>query len=219
MDGLVDADVRQQEGTHMTAPRGSGELLYRLNDRDEIVFVNESWSEFAKANGGEGLIALRVLGQQLWSFITDATTRQLYYDVLKRVRAGRQIQFQFRCDSPSRRRLLEMTVLQAAGGVIEFHTRMIREEHREYQALLEPDRAHSDEFLPVCAWCKKVDIGGTWAEVEEAVTHLGLFERPLLPQLTHGICQVCYTEMMKLLEKPGGVSDRSLQTMVPRAAE
>lgn len=203
----------------MTAPGGGGELLYQVNDRDEIVFVNESWSEFAKANGGEGLIALRVLGQPLWSFITDATTRQLYDDVLKRVRTGLQVQFQFRCDSPSWRRLLEMTVLQAPGGVIEFHTRTIRVEHREYQALLEPDRVHSDEFLPMCAWCKKVDIGGAWAEVEEAVTRLRLFERPLLPQLTHGICQGCYTEMMKLLEEPGGISDRSLQTMIPRAAE
>lgn len=185
----------------MTTPGGGADLCFRLNDRDEIIFVNESWNAFAKANGGEELMAPQVIGRRLWGFITDATTRQLYLDVLKRVRSGSRVRFRFRCDTPSRRRLLEMDVSQLA-DTTEFRTCVIWEEEREYQALLEPDRLTSGEFLHVCAWCKKVDIGSGWAEVEDAVSALRLFERPLLPQLTHGICQVCYREMMRIIENP-----------------
>ncbi len=185
----------------MTSPGGSADLCYQLNDRDEIVFVNEPWDAFARANGSDGLVAPHVLGHVLWGFITDATTRQLYLDMLKRVRSGSQVRFQFRCDTPSRRRLLEMDVSQVAGAT-EFRTRVIWEEEREYQALLAPDRPASDEFLHMCAWCKKVDIGDEWVEVEDAVSALRLFERPLLPQLTHGICQACYQEMTRIIEEP-----------------
>lgn len=178
---------------------GGMDLLYRVNDRDEIVFVNETWTDFAKSNGGDSLVPSRVLGRSLWEYITDATTRQVYFDVLKRVRAGRTVQFRLRCDSPSYIRLLEMRVAQAAAGLTEFRSRLIWEEPREYQALLEPDRAFSDQFMHVCAWCRKVNVGGVWAEVEEAVISLRLFEQPLLPQLTHGICPACHAEMMDVL--------------------
>ena len=56
---------------------GNDEILYRLNDRDEIVFVNDVWSEFATANDGRHLVPSQVLGRSLWDFITDLTTRQL----------------------------------------------------------------------------------------------------------------------------------------------
>jgi len=203
------------EDMDMTVPGGGGDLLYRLNDRDEFVFVNEAWNEFASANGGDALVAPLLLGRPLWGFITDATTRQLYHDLLKRVRSGRPVQFQFRCDTPSLRRLLEMDVAVAPGGTTEFRTRVISEELREYQALLEPDRLTSDEFLHMCAWCKQVDIGAEWVEVEEAVALLRLFEQPLLPQLTHGICQACYAKMMKVLEEPGAIPEQAAQPPTP----
>lgn len=185
----------------MTTPGGDSELCYRLNNHDEIVFVNDAWNAFARANGSEGLAAPLILGHKLWAFITDATTRHLYLDMLQRVRSGRSIRFEFRCDTPSRRRLLEMDVSQTY-DTTEFRTRVIWEEEREYQALLEPDRPASDQFLHMCAWCKKVDIGQRWAEVEDAVAALRLFEQPLLPQLTHGICPACYRDMTSVLEEP-----------------
>lgn len=195
----------------MTTPGGSADLCYQLNEHDEIAFVNDAWDAFARANGSDGLAAPQVLGRPLWGFITDATTRQLYLDMLKRVRSGSRVRFQFRCDTPSRRRLLEMDVSQVSSAT-EFRTRVIWEEEREYQALFEPDRPASDEFLHVCAWCKKVDVGAGWAEVEEAVTTLRLFERPMLPQLTHGICQPCYQKMTAVIEETdtpaGAVNDR-----------
>lgn len=179
------------------------DICYRLNGRDEIVFVNDAWNVFASANAGEHLTEARVLGQSLWRFVTDGPTRVLYSTVLARVRDGRSAKFVFRCDSPDCRRLLEMEVAAAPGGLAEFRVRTISEEVRPPQPLLDADRPHTEELLRMCGWCKKVDLGDRWAEVEEAAASLGLFERPLLPHVTHGICGPCYERIAATLSDEG----------------
>ncbi len=198
----------------MTAPSGE-DMRYAVNDRDEIVFVNDAWCAFAAANGGERLGPDAVLGRSLWQFIADPTTQRLYHKVLERVRVGHDVRFNFRCDSPDRRRLLAMEVVQVPGGVIEFRTRMLSEEARAWQPLFDPASAHSNEFVYVCAWCKRVDVGGEWVEVEEAVARLELFDRPVLPQLSHGICRSCYAEMIGQL---GGQGEKQGQALPPHGA-
>lgn len=188
-------------------PSRGREIHYRLNDRDEIVFVNEAWDAFASTNAGEHLTATHVLGRPLWEFITDSTTQLLYRDILTRVRGGRPVRFALRCDSPDCRRLMEMHVACGPGGLTEFRVRTGAEEERSPQPLLDPHRAHSEEFLRVCGWCKKVDVGGRWAELEEAVPLLGLFERPLLPLVTHGICEDCYARMLATLKQDESSSE------------
>ena len=49
-----------------------------------------------------------------------------------------------------------------------------------------------DRYLTICSWCKRVDVGDDkWAEVEDAVRDLELFNGTLLPTLTHGMCLDC----------------------------
>ena len=175
------------------------EVHYRLNERDEIVFVNEAWDAFAARNSGGHLSSARVLGRPLWDFITDQATELLYRDVLARIRAGRLVRFVFRCDSADCRRRLEMEVSGGPGNGAEFRVRTLSEEARPPQSLFDPDRPHAEDLLRVCGWCKKVDVGSHWVEVEEAVSVLGLFERPLLPGVTHGICESCFAEMVATL--------------------
>src|SRR5262249_40724309 len=112
---------------------------------------------------------------------------------------GRTLRFEFRCDSPSCTRLLEMGVSLVEPGVVEFRTRLLREEPRPPAALLAPDFPRSTELLRVCSWCKRIDARGEGAEVEEAVARLRLFAPPRLPQLTHGICEGCYARMQRML--------------------
>ena len=50
--------ARVREGANVG---GDAEILYRLDDRDEIIFVNDAWSVFANANDGEHLIPSQVL--------------------------------------------------------------------------------------------------------------------------------------------------------------
>ena len=177
------------------------DIHYRLNERDEIVFVNDAWDAFAANNAGAHLSANQVLGRPLWDFISDPTTELLYRDVLARVRDGRGVRFVFRCDSPDRRRRLEMEVSSGAGRWTDFRVRTLLEEERPSQPLLDPASPRSEELLRVCGWCKKVDVGSRWVEVEEAVSILELFDRTHLPDVTHGICEGCFSQMAATLGK------------------
>ncbi len=50
------------------------------------------------------------------------------------------------------------------------------------------------EFLPICAWCKKVrDDKGYWKSIEEYLTKL------TGTPITHGMCPSCLEEQTKLL--------------------
>ena len=75
-------------------------------------------------------------------------------------------------------------------GALEFRSALLREEARPRVDLLAPDFPRTEQWLTLCAWCKKVNVAG-WVEVEEAVRQLGLFEPARLPRITHGVCPAC----------------------------
>jgi hypothetical protein len=124
----------------------------------------------------------------------------MYREILDRVHAGRPMRFNFRCDAPEYRRHMEMTIARRDGGELQFETRIVREEERRRQQLLDWRAPRAGGLLRICGWCKRVDVGeGRWGEVEEAVTALRLFERPSLPMLTHGMCEPCFKTMSEKL--------------------
>jgi hypothetical protein len=93
-----------------------------------------------------------------------------------------------------------MRVHRGEDGAVEFRTHTLSEEIRQPQTLLESNPPRSQELLRACGWCKKVFVGEVWAEVEDALARLRLFERSLLPSLTHGICEQCYQKMVETLD-------------------
>ena len=60
-------------------------------------------------------------------------------------------------------------------------------------------RQLSGERLRACGWCNRVDVDGAWTEVEDATARLGLFERPEVPAVAHGVCGECERRMAALL--------------------
>ena len=50
----------------------------------------------------------------------------------------------------------------------------------------------------MCGWCKRVFWWGEWVEVEAYVQESDVLEAARLPWLSHGICDVCRSEMMSL---------------------
>lgn len=85
-------------------------VIYRINLRDEIVFVNDLWDHVATADGNLHLPGWEILGLQLWRFIRDYSSRDLYKYIVKTVRDGKPTQFNYRCDTPEDRRLMEMRI-------------------------------------------------------------------------------------------------------------
>jgi hypothetical protein len=183
----------------MTAP---GDVIYWVNDQDSIVFVNEEWDRFAVANAGERITSAHVLDRPLWDYIADSTTRELYRQLLRRVRGGSPVCFNFRCDSPTCRRLLGMEVAHREDGAVEFRTHTLWERAREPAPPPAAIAVSAGQLVRVCGWCKKMFAGGSWEEVEVAVARLQLFERPLPLSLTHGICEECYRTMLETLARP-----------------
>lgn len=172
-------------------------ICYRVNERDELIFVNDAWETFALANEGTGLASADVLQRPLFDFIADETTRLLYRDILRRVRAGYPVQFPFRCDAPAQRRWHEMTIILTEPGIVEFTTCLLRSEDRAIPSLFLTSSTPS-AMLRMCSWCKRVEMGNQqWVELEEAVRRLNLFEQMQLPQVTHGICNRCLVSLKK----------------------
>jgi hypothetical protein len=56
------------------------------------------------------------------------------------------------------------------------------------------DRSGSRSGDPVraCSWCKRIEIGGHWLEVDVAIDVLGLLVQPPLRPVVYTTCPACY---------------------------
>lgn len=178
------------------------EFIYRIDRDDIIVFANEHWYHFARENGVNTLNPDTVIGRSLWSFIENIETQHLFQVLLKKIRqTGLSMMFPYRCDSPGRRRYLEMQVVAMPDQVLEFQSRILRQETRLPVRLMTGEVGRTMNKLVMCGWCKKVALpDGSWVEVEEAVSALDLFDAPRLPQISHGMCGGCGREFERRLE-------------------
>ncbi len=52
------------------------------------------------------------------------------------------------------------------------------------------------------AYVKKIAVSDNeWEEIEIAVQKLKIFERAIVPQLTHGLCKFCYQFALSEIER------------------
>lgn len=169
------------------------EFRYVIDGNDCFLSANGEWFDFARENGAGHLTLERLLGRSVWDFIAGRETRQLYRVLLKGVREGRSItRVPYRCDSPNRRRYMELGISRNADGSVVFCSWLVGQEEREAVALLDQGVSRNEELIAMCSWCNKVRVGEVdWVEAEEAVRVLGLFNAPALPQISHGMCGEC----------------------------
>jgi len=177
-------------------------ISYRINSRDEIIFLNDEWFQFASENDAQNLVPENVLCRNLWNFISDDKVKYLYQEILRRVNAGHSFKFNLRCDSPETRRILEMNITPQKDGEVQFDSRTIRTQLRMPPILFKNNAPRTEKLLIICSWCNKIETGnGQWEEVEEAVKTLGLFELETLPMISHGMCGSCYQTVSLKLKK------------------
>ncbi|MEM7263931.1 MAG: hypothetical protein AAF488_18240 [Planctomycetota bacterium] len=176
-------------------------MIYEIDARDTLVYVDDEWDRFADANSGNQVVSRQVLGTCLWSHIRDRESQHLYEILCRQVRTHRRTaSIPFRCDSPTERRHLRLDISPMEVDLhLRFETLTEKVEPRtsaETRAQIELDRIeHVDggAMLVVCSWCKRVrrhDRAG-WAEVEILARDLKLFELEELPCITHGVCAEC----------------------------
>ena len=181
------------------------ECRYSIDSRDRIRRVGADWNLFAETNRAHQLAHPgAVLGRRLWDFFAGASVRQLNQLLGEQVRREqRGVVVPIRCDSPDRRRFMELRIEPAPEGGLDFCARVVREEPRPAVALLDLRYRRSDELLRICSWCKRVLLDDELVEVEEAVRRLGLFGRRELPDLTHTICGPCDEVLERKAAKSG----------------
>lgn len=170
--------------------------LYRIDGDDLIAHADPAWNRFAISNEAPELEAVKVIGRSLWDFVSDEVTRHVYQQMLAEVRKGRSINFDFRCDSPDRRRFLEMRMTPFADHGVQFETVTNHIEERSSQNLYRRPAESIDELVVTCSWCNKIKITeNVWHEVEQAAQILKLFDLNPSPQISHGMCEGCYEAM------------------------
>jgi hypothetical protein len=175
---------------------------YHIDAKDRLIYVDETWREFAVQNAAPELAGEKILNKPLWDFISSKEVVHLYQMLLDRVRqTGEPIKIAYRCDAPHARRFFEMDLNPYNGSEIRFFNWLIHEEALERFKLLVLISDRSEEFLVVCSWCKRVKMDDqSWVEVEVAVEQLRLFGEIILPQLSHGICADCLKDFMKQID-------------------
>ncbi len=166
-----------------------GVFRYVLDANDRIRFVSDEWLDFARQNGAERLDRERVIEHSIWDFIVDARTRELYEKLFERARSyGQVLCVPFRCDSPDRRRFMELDLIGLEDGGVLIESRLLCEERREPVSFESLTRNGSPARM--CSWCKRIcSDDGSWVEIEEIeeVEAIG-------PDLgiSHVTCPACY---------------------------
>lgn len=185
--GEVSMDLSAVPAGHIPA------YFYEIDSEDRIIAASSSWDEFARNNQGEHLILANVRGTKIWDHIADAQTADLYRKIFSRARSGKPVSFFLRCDSPTVRRLLSVTVERNdRGDRLAISTLLFRADIREEFDL----RAGLDDVLslqvPACSWCEKVKMPEVeWQEVEGAAAWLNEHQLPRKCQMSYTICPNC----------------------------
>jgi hypothetical protein len=167
-------------------------FTYHIDQDDQIFYINQDWLDFARENQSANLSEETIIGTSLWNHIANSETVHIYETLIKKVRNGQsKITVPYRCDSPDKRRYMEMNIAALENYGVEFDNSILREEERPSVNLLDPKYPRNKEMIRMCGWCKKVHTNGSWLETEEAVIALKIFDQPILPGITHGICPAC----------------------------
>lgn len=165
---------------------------FEVDSANRISAVSDNWDAFALQNGGEEACAGRVLGRPWWEFVVGEEVRMLYAGLLQKVRLNkRHLTVPFRCDGPTVRRFMTMSILPGQDNAVVFRCELLREEPTDPVPLLSRETRRNASMIHLCGWCGRAEIGNSWIEVDAAIRALKLFEVETIPQISHGICPAC----------------------------
>ncbi len=171
------------------------DVIYRVDAAGYLTFVNEGWNAFAVLNDTPELLGPAVLGRRVVDGIAGDETRMIYNQLRERALAGAPIELPYRCDSPRLRRRMSLSIV-AVGTELEFRSSLVDVVMRPAVPVLDPQSPRSGGMLTVCSWCNRGRVGSRWAEIEEVVAELRLFDAAV-PQLTHGVCPDCQLQILR----------------------
>lgn len=186
------------------------DILYYLNEGDEIVTVNSAWNRFARENGAPGALSHNVQWRPLWEFISDGTTSLLCRRLIRRAREGGSVDFCFRCDAPDTVRLARMRMRRQRGGLVEICVRTIGAITRR-PLPIEPAGRLSAGHAQWCSWCQRIEVApGEWFVTEDAIREMASASWQYPIRVRPGSCPDCVARMIAIAD-----SARDVTPIVP----
>ena len=172
-----------------------GSIIYSIDADDRIVEVNEEWSRFASANGGNP-DPEAVIGRKLWEFIIDEGNRSLYRAMVRCVRNRlAPLQFPFRCDSPTVERHMTMTIAPGNLGEITF----VSAQHYSFDrpAQLVGGLRSETARIVECEACHRLWTDRGWRDCWDVIAagELEIDDRPI--RVLHTYCNGCGPDEIK----------------------
>lgn len=167
-------------------------IVYHLDAADQFCYVNRSWGWFAENNDGNHLHAQHILGKSLWDVMIEPDVCAWYGTLLAQVRAGAPVSLTLRCDSPDRRRLLQLQMFTGTEGLVACVCSVETAVRRPFVRLLDRTAPRVSDTVRLCSWCGRLEgRSGMWVEVETAVAQLGIAPSDPLPQIEYTTCPEC----------------------------
>ncbi len=157
-----------------------------LSDELRIMRTNPAWDEFARANGGEQLLAQNMRGVALMEVIPEPL-RRFYRDGFSRTQqTGERWEHDYECSSADVFRKYRMIAYPFEGGIAVTHALLVAEPHRR-DGFVRSDRYLAAGVITMCCHCRRVrrpDEPTRWDWVPAYVTG---------PPATtsHGLCPPC----------------------------
>lgn len=186
------------------------DILYYLNEGDEIVTVNSAWNRFARENGPPEALGPGVQWRPLWEFISDGTTTLLCRRLIRRARDHGMVDFCFRCDAPETIRLARMRMRAQRGGLVEICVRIIGTVDRR-PLPLEVAGRDSAGHAQWCSWCQRIEVSpGGWFVAEDAIREMASASWRYPISVRPGSCPDCVARMIAIAE-----ASRELPPIVP----
>ncbi|GAB6058948.1 hypothetical protein [Desulfonatronum parangueonense] len=139
---------------------------YSLDGQDRLIGVSGAWDDFAEQNNGVNLRTENVLGRQIWDFVTGDASRMWLNTIfqLARVR-GTDLERPYRCDSPTMKRFMRMTLIPSSGGILRIEHQLLAIEERSIPVSIRfgAEKALS-KILLRCSFCGRIKQGNRWEE-------------------------------------------------------
>jgi len=171
----------------MTSPPS---VVYEIDSRDRLRFVNGAWAEFARANDADKL-ASPALGRSLWDSVVDGNITDLYRAMFGRVRAtGETISFDYRCDSPDDKRFMTMIIEPAENRGIRLINKIWRIEPQSPGRFFQRFK-QEPLSIPMCSFCADISLHECWLPASDAIPASLVFAEDLPLKVWPSVCPKC----------------------------
>lgn len=173
-------------------------LYYCLDAADRIIEIGGNWDGFAASNQGQQAMTRQILGTYLHEHIVDDNSRMFIYTILHGVRTlNRPATRPYRCDSPTLKRFMQMTVTPLENGVLRVSHHLLRTEALSHPLNFHAANhriptAHWEKAIVRCSMCNQVKIDQSWLTPENALEKQPEVARMASIPVIYTVCPQCF---------------------------